>query len=208
MLLTFQHPFTLGLYGPTGAGKTQLVHKIVTNGLIDKPIDKIWIFMMEDQPIYSNFGENVTIVKGPPTEKIYDGLLKEQNNLFIIDDMMDKVVKDSFLASLFTRGSHHRNLSIIFIAHNLFVSGKQARTIALNLHYLILMGSLPDLNQVALLGRRFFDNKSYFSDAYKQITQEPYGYLVIVNRPGTSKELRLRTDLFKEYQAVFLESQK
>lgn len=102
--LEFKHPFTLGLYGPTGAGKTQLIQEIVTKGLIDKPIDKIWIFMMEDQPIYKTFGDNVTIVKGPPTENIYDGLLKEQNNLFIIDDMMDKVVKDSFLASLFTRG--------------------------------------------------------------------------------------------------------
>ena len=88
----------------------------------------------------------------------------------------------------------------------MFVSGKQARTIALNLHYVILMGSLPDLNQVALLGRRFFENKRYFMDAYKQIAQEPYGYLVVVNKPGTPKELRLRTDLLKEYQAVFLES--
>ena len=46
--------------------------------------------------------------------------------------------KDKRILNIFTRGSHHRNLSIIYIVQNLFYQGKDSRSISLNSHYLIL----------------------------------------------------------------------
>jgi len=42
------------------------------------------------------------------------------------------------VVNLFTKGSHHRNISIMYLAQNLFPKNKFARTISLNEHYMIL----------------------------------------------------------------------
>ena len=56
-------------------------------------------------------------------------------------------------ADLFTKGSHHMNLSVIFISQNLFHQGKQMRTIGLNCHYIIVMKSARGKAQLSHLGR-------------------------------------------------------
>ena len=43
----------------------------------------------------------------------------ETRNLFIVDDMMGE--KDAIIAKLFTKKSHHRNLSVIYIVQNFFI---------------------------------------------------------------------------------------
>jgi hypothetical protein len=60
----------------------------------------------------------------------------ETRNLFIIDDMMGE--KDRVISKLFTKKSHHGNLSVIYIVQNLFHQSKEHRTISLNASYLCL----------------------------------------------------------------------
>jgi len=38
----------------------------------------------------------------------------------VIDDQMENAGGDKRIANLFTKGSHHRNLSVIYIVPNLF----------------------------------------------------------------------------------------
>ena len=45
---------------------------------------------------------------------------------------------DNRIVNLFTKGSHHRNLSVTYIVQNLFHQGKVKRNISLNSHYLVL----------------------------------------------------------------------
>ena len=49
-----------------------------------------------------------------------DYLDVSQRNLIILDDLMAQSGKDKRVADLFTRGSHHRNLSVIYIVQNIF----------------------------------------------------------------------------------------
>ena len=49
-----------------------------------------------------------------------------------MDDLMAQSSKDKRIADLFTKGSHHRNLSIIYIVQNIFHQGKEIRNISLN----------------------------------------------------------------------------
>ena len=46
--------------------------------------------------------------------------------------------KDQRIVNLFTRGSHHHSLSVIYIVQNLFHQGKGSRSISLNSHYLTI----------------------------------------------------------------------
>ena len=43
------------------------------------------------------------------------------------------------LVKLFTKGSHHRNLTVIYIVQNVFDKGKYSRTISLNSHYHVVI---------------------------------------------------------------------
>jgi hypothetical protein len=47
-------------------------------------------------------------------------------------------------ASLFTKKSHHRNISVMYIEQNLFHKGKNHRTISLNAHYMVLFKNPRD----------------------------------------------------------------
>ena len=56
-------------------------------------------------------------------------------HFIILDDLMDET--DQRVASLFTKKSHHRNISVMYIVQNLFHRGKHHRTISLNAHYMV-----------------------------------------------------------------------
>ena len=63
----------------------------------------------------------------------FDG---KQTVLLVLDDLMNEA--DQTVANLFTKGSHHRNVNVVFLAQNLFSKNKFARTISLNAHYMVL----------------------------------------------------------------------
>ena len=54
-----------------------------------------------------------------------------KRNLVVFDDQMIYARKDKRIVNLFTPGSHHRNLSRIYILQNLFQQGKGSRSISL-----------------------------------------------------------------------------
>ena len=54
-----------------------------------------------------------------------DYLDVSKRNLIIVDDLMTKSGKDKRIADLFIKGSHHRNLSIIYIVQNIFHQAKK-----------------------------------------------------------------------------------
>jgi hypothetical protein len=58
-------------------------------------------------------------------------------HLIILDDLMDET--DQRVTSLFTKKSHHRNISVMYIVQNLFHRGKHHRTISLNAHYMVVV---------------------------------------------------------------------
>jgi len=95
--------------------------------------------------------------------------------LLIIDDLMQET--DETVSNLFTKGSHHRNVSVICLAQNLFPKNKFARTMSLNAHNMVLFKNPRDATQFANLARQMYPNRSQFAvEAYKDATREPYSY--------------------------------
>jgi len=115
--------------------------------------------------------------------------------LLVIDDLMQET--DETVANLFTKGSHHRNVSVLFLAQNLFPKNKFARTMSLNAHYMVLFKNPRDASQFANLARQMYPKTSQFAvEAYKDATREPYSYLLVDLRPEQDEDLRLRTNIF------------
>ncbi|XP_054721362.1 uncharacterized protein F54H12.2-like [Uloborus diversus] len=118
------------------------------------------------------------------------------NSLIVIDDLMNELSCDDRLSCLFTKGSHHRNVSVIFIVQNMFHKGKEMRNISLNAHYIFLFKNPRDRSQIAHLGRQLYPNKSkFFQEVYEDATSRPFSYLLIDLKPDTDESLRLRTGL-------------
>ena len=64
---------------------------------------------------------NVELLKGIPSDLEQDTCFDiNKRNLMVIDDQMENADGDKRIVNLFTRGSHHRNLGVIYIVQNLF----------------------------------------------------------------------------------------
>lgn len=198
-----QHPFTMFCAGPTGSGKSYFVRDLIKykrEMFSTEPDTIVWFYGIY-QPLYDTI-ENVTFVEGLPTNyKTYLGA----NTLFIIDDLMSECGSDKRLTHLFTKGSHHLNLSVIFITQNFFHKGKEIREISLNAHYLLLFKNRRDLSQIMHLGRQLYPKKiKFFEEVFIEATSEPFSYLLIDLRSDTVEGMRLRTHILpNETQYVY-----
>ena len=113
---------------------------------------------------------------------------------------------DARITKLFTKGSHHKNTSVIYITQNLFDKNKENRTITLNAHYMVLFKSPRDVMQIEHLARQMFPGKSkYMREAFTDATSLPYSYLLVDLKPDTPDDLRLRAKIFPgENQVVYI----
>ena len=104
--------------------------------------------------------------------------------------------KDQRIVHLFTRGSHHRNLSVIYIVQNVFHQGKGSRNISLNSHYLVLFKNPRDKLQVLTLAKRMYPGRTdFFPKQHEEAVRRPYGYLLIDLKTTTQDDCRLRTNV-------------
>ena len=75
---------------------------------------------------------NVEFVKGIPSDLEQDTFFDiNKRNLMVVDDQMENAGWDKRIVNLFTRGSHHHNLSVIYIVQNLFHQGKIVEALVL-----------------------------------------------------------------------------
>ena len=106
----------------------------------------------------------IQFVQGLP-DSMLDNINSNMRNVYIIDDMMGE--KDAIIAKLFTKKSHHGNLSVIYIVQNLFHQSKEHRTISLNASYLVLTKNVRDASQVVHLAKQLNPNNTkFFQQAY------------------------------------------
>ena len=202
------HPSNIIVSGPTGSGKTQFVSRILKTRNIDPFPTRILYLYSEWQQEYDNLLESlpeITFQRGFP-DKLMDLFVPSQNNLLILDDQMSKAGDTKELADLFTKGSHHRNLTIIYIVQNLFDKSKSMRTASLNSQYIILFKSPRDKSIIQHLGTQMFPkNTKFLVDAFEDATKVPYGYLLIDLRQDTPEEMRIRSNIFpSEQEAAYV----
>ena len=76
---------------------------------------------------------------------------------------------DYRVVDIFTKISHHRNLSVVYLTQNLF--NNHTRTLSLNSPYIVLFKNERDATQVANLARQMYPGKRVFIiEAFKNAT--------------------------------------
>ena len=197
-----KHPFTCIVSGPTQSGKTEWVTNLLVQSekMIEPPVEKIIYCYGERQEKLEQLANRIdrmTLHEGLPSKEMLDGL--EGSTFLVLDDLMEDVQNSSSVAELFTRGSHHRNLSVLLISQNLFVKGRYQRTISLNANYIVVMKNPRDRSQIIFLARQIFpDRWQLVQQAYNMATARPHGYLFIDLTQAMDDRFRFRTNIFNE----------
>ena len=200
--LKFKHPFTCLVSGMTSSGKTVLVRRILSNWKTLIDIDKqnlnvLWCYG-QMQELYKKDIPNVSTnyISGKPTETSFE-LYKP--DIIVFDDLMDELKNDENISNFFTRGSHHRNISVIYIVQNLFNQGKCMRNISLNCHYMIIMKGIRSAQQISVLGSQLFPGKTKsLKKIYNKATEKPFSYLIFDLHPRSNDKFRIRTRITRE----------
>lgn len=180
--------------GPSGCGKTTFINQLLENisWMIYPKIEKIiWCYSENNAIPNLNF-DDIKYVQGIP--EVIDNVTNKRI-LVILDDLMD--ADSSKISELFTKGSHHRNISVVLITQNIFHKGVHSRDISLNTKYLIVFKNPRDQQQFQYLARQIYaENSRDLLKIYKEATTKPHNYLLIDLTQEVNEILRFRTNIF------------
>jgi energy-coupling factor transporter ATP-binding protein EcfA2 len=189
--LRLKSPFTAIIAGPTGSGKSRLVRRLIRNigHVNDIQPDRI-VYCYGIWQDWFNEMTGVTFHQGVvdfEKEFLADG----HHKWLVLDDLMSEIAERSAdVERLFSRTSHHRNVSAFLIAQNIFL--KNLRTITLNAHYLFLFKNPRDTSQIVHLGQQLYPtNLNFLAKAYADATETPYSYLFLDLKQSTKEDLRV-----------------
>lgn len=196
--------FALCVCGPTKAGKTTFVETLLNNSdrMFDKPFLKIHWILGDSNAIPKSLKLPVEFHIGMPSAFEND---TNGNVLYILDDNMTSVTKDSNVLNLLTTHSHHKNISVIIFLHNFFHNSRFSRSQSLQYSYIAILNSPRDRQQFNFLARQIYpNNPKELVRIYNEITEKPYSYLFIDLTQTTHNLFRFRTDIFNPaYSTVY-----
>ena len=101
------------------------------------------------------------------------------------------------VSQLFTKGSHHRNISLVLITQNLFHQGPASRDISLNSKYRVVFKNPRDKTQIVHLTHPVYpENISSLHKTYLEVCKDPHTYLFLDLTQPINDLLRFRTKIF------------
>ena len=154
------------------SGKTQWVVRLLKERRerIEPPVDGVVFCYSHWQEKYDELRRTV------PTTHFHQGLPSTEtmktlhNGILVLDDLMEEAVKDQNIMSMFTKGSHHKNISVLFLMQNMYKKGSHTRKISMNTQYMVLFRNARDQTQIRTLGMQIFptDCREFLSSTTKK----------------------------------------
>ena len=140
-----------------------------------------------------------------------DKLSNYENSIFILDDLMSEINHE--VMNLFIRFSHHHNISVVLLVHNIFFAGnKFFRTISLNSHYIVIMKNPRDRKQISILASQIKpENINFIKESFADATKEPFSFLLFDLTQKCPENFRLRRNIFPDSQPrniIYIAKQK
>ena len=174
--------------GMSNSGKTSYIKLLLEQS--DKAFSETPSRVIYFYNVYqSKFSEmeasipNISFFQGLPQRCDIEKFAEAEKHLLLVfDDLYYEVISSKDLSDLTIMLCHHLNISCIFTSHNIFTSGKFSKTIATNLHYILLF-TLRNRLQLITLATQLFchknKSKSFVSVYDRVIDETPFSPLVI-----------------------------
>jgi len=110
----------------------------------------------------------------PDYEEVIDG-----SRLVFLDDLLNEFYSRD-ACDLFTKCSHHRNISVILNTQNLFHEGRLISDVSLNAKYLVVFKNVSDENPFAYLAKQLYpEDRNGLCESCLDATRRPHGYLFL-----------------------------
>ena len=190
--IEFVAPFTAMMIGPTGCGKTHFTFRLL-DALpyvsTERPKRIIYCYGAW-QNKFSEYVSRIKFVNGLVNlEDIPDD---GEHTVLVIDDLMTELSKSKEAVDLFTKFSHHRNISCLFLVQKMFVQTSEMRTISTNTHHMFVFRNPRDKSSITHLAKQVFPGYvKHIQEAYSSATEQPFTHLMINMHQSTPKNARL-----------------
>ena len=133
-----------------------------------------------------------------PGEKQLEQWFSKDGGLLVMDDLMTEGGNEKELLDLFTKHSHHRNITVLYLCQDMFPPGKYAKSISRNAHYVVAFKNPRDqLGLKNLLLQAFPMTWQDIMQVYFEVTQRPFGYITLDLHPASNDARRLYSHLLK-----------
>ena len=191
--------------GPSGSGKTVFTTKLFLDNpelFADPPPDVHYCYGSWQKGFDPLKKAGVRFHEGIPDS---DALPQwfPKGGVLVLDDLMDEGGNDKRVLDLFTKHSHHRNITVIYLCQDLFPNGKFAKTISRNAHYIVAFKNPRDqLGMRNLLLQSFPTRWQEVMEMYRKVTDRPFGYMLLDLHPTSQADQRILSHLLKEKGCV------
>ena len=200
-----RQPASVIVAGPSGSGKSELVEKLLKEKTLFDPAPKKVVYCYDRwQKRFDRMKKQMLFYKGlPPEGTLVKWFKPEQHGILILDDLMEESGSDKRVLDLFTKDSHHRGITAVYITQDLFPPGKFAKTINRNAHYVICFKSPRDKTGIRhLLLQVYPDKWRQVLKLFLKLTSRPFGYFMLDLHPASDDCFRIWSHLTKEEGAT------
>ena len=193
------------IVGPSGSGKTVFTTKLLVDhpDLFETPPKKIVYCYGAWQDGFKRMKQHgIQFHEGEPDSELLP-VWFPKGGLLVLDDLMEEGGKDKRVLDLFTKHSHHRNVTVLYLCQDMFPPGPYAKTISRNAHYIVSFKNPRDqLGMRNLLLQAFPSHWQDVQSTFQKVTERPFGYMVLDLHPKSNDQERVLSDLLKEEGCV------
>jgi hypothetical protein len=207
-----QTPFRAIFSGVSQSGKSTYLYNLLSkrNEKFDKQFTKIIICYAKYQKMYQELKE-----QDPNLFDLREGLVIDLDNdpdinkkpiLYVIDDLFTEFLESELALDLFTRSSHHQNVSVILITQKLFPQEKYATVVAENSTYLFLFFNPRGVRCIRTLASQMLEagQTDFLIGIYKDATDRAsYDALFIDCSTTCPEQLRYKSNFLSSHVALY-----
>ena len=139
MAFRFNTPSSMMVVGPSGCGKTVFTTKLLVDhpDLFETPPKK-FTTVTDPGKTATNAWNNTasSFTRAFPIRNSYPSGFPN-GGLLVLDDLMEEGGNDKRVLDLFTKHSHHQDVTVIYLCRDMFPPGKFAKSISRNAHYIV-----------------------------------------------------------------------
>lgn len=141
----------------------------------------------------------VLFYKGlPPQGALVKWFKRDQHGILNLDDLMEESGNDKCVLDLFTKDSHHRGITTLYLTQDLFPPGKFAKTINRKTHYVICFKSPRDETGIRHLLLQVYPEKwCRVLRLFLKLSIRPFGYFMLDLHPAFDDRFRIWSHLTK-----------